>query len=134
MTWQPTRATIKFENWPDHWGPQPVLDRIVVVNLCDNAKHHDMHIFNTMAAYPEEKPDWVFCRGVTAETTSHIGRSFGSMRHLEDGCPCPKEPCGLVDRAKVVAECQQHPVGRMKTIRQSHEAKDCPGNREGDDS
>ncbi|MFB7823852.1 hypothetical protein [Streptomyces hydrogenans] len=57
----------------------------------------------------------------------HIGRSWGGPSHIEALCPCPLAPCGLVDRDNVDSECQQHPVGRMKTIRESHAAEDCPG-------
>ncbi|MFD6361854.1 hypothetical protein ACFWFX_18680 [Streptomyces roseolus] len=57
----------------------------------------------------------------------HIGRSWGGPGHLEALCPCPLAPCGLVDRDNLDPECQQHPVGRMKTIRTGHAAEDCPG-------
>lgn len=57
---------------------------------------------------------------------THIGRSF--VGHpLEDGCPCPKEPCGLVARSRAVSECREHPVVRGKSIRQGHSPGDCPG-------
>jgi len=57
----------------------------------------------------------------------HFGRSFYPDHWLEDDCPCPKEDCGLVAFDKVVDECEQHPLGRCKTIRQSHKEEDCPG-------
>lgn len=61
-------------------------------------------------------------------TVWHVGRSaFGTA--LEDGCPCPKEPCGLVVRAKAVPECTEHPLERHKTIRQGHPANRCLGNK-----
>lgn len=56
----------------------------------------------------------------------HIGRSF-SGHFLEDECPCPQEPCGLVAVESVDPTCPQHPVERSKTIRQSHLAEHCPG-------
>lgn len=60
---------------------------------------------------------------------SHIGRSqTGTM--MEDVCPCGQAPCGLVDSALIDAECIQHPPIHAKTIRQMHNAKDCPGVRE----
>jgi hypothetical protein len=59
----------------------------------------------------------------------HIGRSFSGTR-IEDACPCPKGPCGLVDSAKSVDQCEHHPMWRSKTIRQSHRAEDCPGMKE----
>jgi hypothetical protein len=49
--------------------------------------------------------------------TFHIGRSW-SGHPLEDGCPCPKAPCGLVDMDR---------TERSKSIRQSHPASECPG-------
>lgn len=56
----------------------------------------------------------------------HLGRSwFGTA--LEDSCPCPKEPCGLVLRARTVPECPEHPLTRYRTIRQAHPAYECPG-------
>ncbi|GAA0720101.1 hypothetical protein Drose_06370 [Dactylosporangium roseum] len=55
----------------------------------------------------------------------HVGRSWTGTT-LENNCPCPKAPCGLVDRAHPPA-CEQH--GHTKTIRQSHRAEDCPGVR-----
>lgn len=53
----------------------------------------------------------------------HIGRSF-SGTHIEDECPCPKAPCGLVIAGKQDPSCLQHRVN--KTIRQGHTAEDCP--------
>lgn len=57
---------------------------------------------------------------------SHIGRSWSS-HELEDNCPCPKAPCGLVVAAEVDPECMEHPWARGKSIRQSHHIDDCPG-------
>lgn len=56
----------------------------------------------------------------------HIGRSWNGHR-LEDACPCPQEPCGLVARANVVPDCPQHGLRACKTIRQSHTPANCPG-------
>lgn len=55
----------------------------------------------------------------------HIGRTFDDTR-LEDDCPCPKEPCGLVRADRLNADCMQHPMLRQKTIRQSHPSFRCP--------
>jgi hypothetical protein len=56
---------------------------------------------------------------------AHIGRSFtGTM--MEDACPCGKASCGLVDSTLIDAECIQHPWKEGRTIRQMHNAKDCP--------
>ncbi|MYR43089.1 hypothetical protein [Streptomyces sp. SID5910] len=57
----------------------------------------------------------------------HIGRSWGGGGHLEAACPCPLEPCGLVDRDKVVDECDQHSPMACKTMRTGHRPEDCPG-------
>jgi hypothetical protein len=54
----------------------------------------------------------------------HIGRSFSGTR-LEDDCPCPKAPCGLVDSGDTHPDCEQHPQVRYKTIRQSHRPDEC---------
>lgn len=55
----------------------------------------------------------------------HIGRSFEGHR-LEDQCPCPQEPCGLIDTMKAVEECKHHVLGAGATIRQAHPANTCP--------
>lgn len=56
---------------------------------------------------------------------AHVGRSFeGTM--MEDVCPCGNAPCGLVDSERIDPECIQHPWKHGKTIRQMHNAKDCP--------
>lgn len=55
----------------------------------------------------------------------HFGRTF-SGHHLEDGCPCGKAPCGLIDADHIDPTCLDHPVSRGKTIRQAHEPARCP--------
>ncbi|MGV9546834.1 hypothetical protein [Streptomyces ardesiacus] len=57
----------------------------------------------------------------------HIGRSFDGGGHIEAACPCPLEPCGLVDRGKVSDKCDQHPPAACKTMRTGHPAESCPG-------
>lgn len=54
----------------------------------------------------------------------HMGRSW-SGHHMEDECPCPQEPCGLIARDKVVETCPQHYFGRSKTMRSIHRVEDC---------
>lgn len=61
---------------------------------------------------------------MTAFEGMHIGRSFGDVHTIEDNCPCPKAPCGLVYRDQVSPDCTQH-VG-TKTIRQAHTEDECP--------
>lgn len=57
---------------------------------------------------------------------SHIGRSW--VGHpIEDECPCPQEPCGLIDYMKIDPKCPQHAITAGKTIRQTHWAEECPG-------
>jgi hypothetical protein len=56
----------------------------------------------------------------------HVGRSW-TGHEIEDECPCPKEPCGLIDQSRAVPECLQHPINRVKTLRQGHSPADCPG-------
>ncbi|MET9126919.1 hypothetical protein [Streptomyces sp. NPDC004528] len=57
----------------------------------------------------------------------HIGRSFDGGGHIEAACPCPLEPCGLVNTDTVDPSCIQHPPERYKTMRTGHAADDCPG-------
>lgn len=64
---------------------------------------------------------------VSADATGwHVGRSW-TGHPLEDICPCPQEPCGLIDSAKASPDCDQHPWRRAKSMRQGHRAEDCPG-------
>lgn len=56
----------------------------------------------------------------------HFGRSFGGAGHLEESCPCPKAPCGLVVMNEWDPACEQHPPERVKTIRSSHSPEECP--------
>lgn len=56
---------------------------------------------------------------------SHIGRSWEG-HGIEDDCPCPKAPCGLVVQETVSEACDQHPMQAARTIRQSHRADQCP--------
>lgn len=59
-------------------------------------------------------------------STSHIGRSFGDDHHLEDDCPCPQEPCGLIAVNRIDPECPEHDFRWAKTIRQGHSPANCP--------
>lgn len=58
-------------------------------------------------------------------SNTHIGRSF-TGHGLEDSCPCPQEPCGLVSTERITRACPQHGFEAARTIRQSHEAGSCP--------
>lgn len=63
-------------------------------------------------------------------TTWHIGRSWPPDTFIEDACPCPKTPCGLVEQGNTSPDCDQHHVGNghyARTIRQGHKAEHCPG-------
>jgi hypothetical protein len=55
----------------------------------------------------------------------HFGRAWAGSA-IEDVCPCPQEPCGLVSTS--VPECEQHT--RNRTVRQGHPASRCPGQRQ----
>lgn len=61
--------------------------------------------------------------------SSHIGRSFEG-HSLEDDCPCPQEPCGLVSWDRILPDCPQHGFSACKTIRQSHLEEKCPAESE----
>lgn len=54
----------------------------------------------------------------------HIGRSW-TGHHLEDTCPCPKAPCGLVPLRTATEGCREHHWSAAKSIRQSHPASAC---------
>jgi hypothetical protein len=56
---------------------------------------------------------------------AHIGRSFTGTA-LEDTCPCPKAPCGLVVQDTIDPACEQHAWTHAKSMRQSHTAGSCP--------
>jgi hypothetical protein len=56
---------------------------------------------------------------------SHIGRSWDG-HGIEDDCPCPKAPCGLVVQETAAETCDEHPLSACRTIRQSHRADECP--------
>lgn len=66
----------------------------------------------------------------------HVGRHWPSSYTerskgltIEDECPCPVEPCGLIDHDKIDPDCPQHSLMAGKTTRASHRAEDCPGKR-----
>ncbi len=61
-----------------------------------------------------------------AATVWHIGRTW-TGHDIEDGCPCGKAPCGLVDQAAIDTTCGEHPLTRAKSLRQGHPADRCPG-------
>ena len=55
----------------------------------------------------------------------HVGRTWSGTR-IEDTCPCPKEPCGLVNLDRTHPDCTEHPPRRAKSMRQIHDADRCP--------
>lgn len=57
-------------------------------------------------------------------THYHWGRSFSGTR-LENTCPCPKAPCGLVDSLTLDQACDRHSWNAAKTTRQFHRAEEC---------
>jgi hypothetical protein len=60
-----------------------------------------------------------------AHTGNHVGRSW-TTHQIEDGCPCPKAPCGLVVQDAATEACGEHHWSAAKSIRQSHPADRCP--------
>jgi len=62
----------------------------------------------------------------------HMGRSWVG-HELEDSCPCPKAPCGLVRESQIDPSCPQHALDAAKTMRQAHSRKDCPAPHEPDE-
>lgn len=63
-------------------------------------------------------------RADAATVVWHVGRSWTGTA-IEDVCPCPKTPCGLV--VDLNPDCDQHRGNR--TTRQGHPADRCPGSR-----
>lgn len=58
----------------------------------------------------------------------HVGRSFKGIYRMEESCPCPQLPCGLVDMGKAIEiDCPEHSPIHAKTIRTTHQANQCPG-------
>ncbi|MER5482953.1 hypothetical protein ABT024_07015 [Streptomyces sp. NPDC002812] len=54
----------------------------------------------------------------------HVGRSW-SGHEIEDHCPCPKAPCGLVRQETTVEECDEHYFLNARAMRQSHTPAAC---------
>ncbi|QIG58767.1 hypothetical protein SEA_DATBOI_103 [Gordonia phage DatBoi] len=59
-------------------------------------------------------------------STMHVGRSF-TGHLLEDLCPCPQQPCGLVATNMIHPDCDQHTFESAKTLRQAHNEELCHG-------
>lgn len=55
----------------------------------------------------------------------HVGRGWEG-HVMEDECPCPQEPCGLVATNRADPKCLHHPIARSKTMRQGHQEGNCP--------
>ncbi len=57
----------------------------------------------------------------------HIGCYWpGMFPHIEQTCPCPKSPCGLVIPDPLI-DCADHHGSRP--IRQAHHVSDCGKNK-----
>jgi hypothetical protein len=55
----------------------------------------------------------------------HVGRSW-SGSPLEDACPCPQQPCGLVAVNEADPQCVEHSrILPPKTMRQGHMPDRC---------
>jgi hypothetical protein len=57
----------------------------------------------------------------------HIGRSWWPGKWIENACPCPKAPCGLVIGGQALEECLDHWWGATKSMREIHTDENCPG-------
>jgi hypothetical protein len=55
-----------------------------------------------------------------------MGRSW-STHLIEDECPCPKAPCGLVVQDTALDTCPEHATQEARTMRQGHPSEHCPG-------
>lgn len=62
-------------------------------------------------------------------TSYHVGRSWNGNQ-IERECPCPLEPCGLVNLSHPAPNCTEHTFRAGKTMRQGHPAADCPATKE----
>lgn len=76
-----------------------------------------------------ELAEWRAERGAQTERPPalHWGRAFHG-HEIEDACPCPQAPCGLVDAPTVDQACEQHGWRFAQTTRQGHRADACPAN------
>lgn len=54
----------------------------------------------------------------------HIGSS-GEGHEVEDACPCPQSPCGLVAVSTIDPSCAEHGAGSARVILQIHGAMAC---------
>lgn len=54
----------------------------------------------------------------------HWGRAFHGHQ-IEDECPCPQQPCGLVEVTSADPDCAQHGARFARTSRQGHRATEC---------
>lgn len=59
----------------------------------------------------------------------HVGRSWAPQHDVEDNCPCPQQPCGLVLGGGISPDCPEHHWSAAKSMRQMHPAEKCPGKR-----
>lgn len=63
---------------------------------------------------------------MTIRFGQHCARAWTGTA-IEQSCPCPKEPCGLVDPGRAHPDCLHHPLKRGKSFRQIHSEDHCPG-------
>lgn len=54
---------------------------------------------------------------------THVARAWFD-HEMEEGCPCPKAPCGFVILGEFSPDCFIHDLS--KTIRQGHWEDQCP--------
>lgn len=89
------------------------LSNGLVINRCERDLGHD-------GQHKDGCTHWG-----NPNTGHHIGRSW-TTHEIEDNCPCPKAPCGLVVQDTVDPRCTEHPWVAAKSMRQSHPADRCP--------
>jgi len=122
----PTRAHAKLHAQNEGWGERQYI-HIAHASQLDALRGGTLVILG----YPFGRTGSALREAVAgfrqrhaAHAEVHIGRSWTGTR-LEDDCPCPKAPCGLVIRDQVDPNCAQHALTACKTIRQIHSAEDC---------
>lgn len=59
------------------------------------------------------------------ETNMHVGNVPAPEHFLEDKCPCPQSPCGLIAFNDINEDCPYHSETAGKRVKQAHLPEDC---------